>query len=377
MTLSRKALVSNARRLLTRANKSMFPVLKANAYGHGAVWAAQVLEQSFSEQQIPFFCVARQGEAEELIDAKVQRPILVLSHWNLAELELPPASVSLTVSSWEDMEQLRVADRNPGVRGLHFKINTGMNRLGFTGEDLRTSRWLSQVSELGQKGYQLEGLMSHLVSGELDPSLHSQCQLSEFEVLVEELSRQQLSFPWIHLENGGAASWPLVSVPWRINGFRPGLTLYGIDPRQTPDSLGLLPVLSVSGPLRQIQNCGPGATVGYGRHYVCDRKHHIGIVSLGYADGLDRRLSRKAGEPWAIGLVLRGVRVPFAGRISMDLCAVDLTEHPDRDQIRIGDPAFWISQNQDVSEIGQNLNRIPWEILCALGHRLRRIEVSE
>jgi alanine racemase len=253
-----------------------------------------------------------------------------------------------------------------------------MNRLGFGLEDTKDSHWIATLKALQAKGYRLGGVMSHLACGELEPEVFSQHQATCFQDIVSRLLSLGFQFQWVHFENGAASSWSqeIQKGPW--NAVRPGLALYGIDSRVGVHDLDWLePVLQVSGPLRQTIRVKPGESIGYGRAYMCSTEHVIGIVSLGYADGLDRMLSRFEGQEWAVGLTWKGCRVPFVGKISMDLCAVDLTKIPASQRPQPGQHLDWIGHHQSVSEIAKATGRIPWEILCSIDHRLKRVEVSQ
>ncbi len=371
-------------------DRALMPVIKANSYGHGAVPVARVLESAYGADVLPFFCVARWSEFEELRGARIKRPILVLSHVSAEDLERAAfvegsGQALLCVNSLEDVESLEALSPSArkSVMGLHLNLNTGMNRLGFRVQESPRSPELEQAIErLFAAGYRISGIMSHLARSEEEPPLFTQQQHALFLASVEALRAQwpQPVFPeWIHLSNSASLGRELVGT----NGCRPGIMLWGAYQdsahRRGAVALGLKPVLQVRAPLRQVTKVRPGEGVGYGHRYHASGEAWIGTICLGYADGVPRALSRKADAPWTTGFVLRGHRVPIAGTVSMDMTMVDLTAHPEREALAasLAQPghtewAYWIGEGQSAEEVADAANTISYEIFCGLARRLPR-----
>lgn len=364
------------------------PVLKADAYGHGALTIARVLEGATHERECPYFAVARVTEAAELRAGGIARALLVLSEFS-DSAQPWPSGVELVVSSAADVEFLKA--QRPRVAGVHFDVNTGMNRLGLHLETDLVARVASWACELAALGVPTRGLMTHLARAEDAPEILSRSQLDAFAKFVGALRaqwpREAGSFPaWIHGANSPGAAQGLGADASVFTAFRPGIHLWGCrDVPSTPARVELKPVARVHAPIRQFHLCAAGEGVGYGHRFVCARPSLLGTVALGYADGVDRRLSRRANEAWKLGFVVDGRRVPVAGTVSMDLTTVDLTDHPARagweQKVRRGETpevvAEWIAPEQTAEEIAETLGTISYEVLCRLARRLPRRLVGE
>lgn len=381
------ALKSNFRQLQELSgSRPMFPVIKANAYGHGLSLIAKFLEDEFDEKLLPYFCVARALEAENLRKAGIKRPLLVMSEYSSAEVsQLCSQNVEFVVSTFEDFERILSVESKSG--SIHLNINTGMNRLGFDFRRLEQNldRLCLKVMALAAKGWTLTGLMTHLARGEEDPTVFSYTQVERFQEAVARLKKEfkerGLAWPaWIHVSNSGALLRGVSKDPL-INASRPGLHLWGAhSDGKDREKFQLKPVLKCSASIRQIRQVPAGESVGYGQAFVCSKDRVLATVNMGYADGIPRILSRKENDSWKIGMVVGGVRVPFVGIISMDLSIIDLTSHP---WIALKGPeafeneqAFWICDEQNAEEIAEILGTIPYEVFCNLSARLRRKLVS-
>jgi alanine racemase len=371
-------------------NQALFPVIKANSYGHGAVPVARILEAAYGPVELPLFCVARWAEMEELRGAGITRGILVLSHVGAEEVERASVGsrtgeVHLCVNGMDDVERLLAlsARGRRSLAGLHLNLNTGMNRLGFRVQETpRSPELAAAVPRLLEAGFSIRGIMSHLARSEEEPPAYTQQQHALFLAAIEALRREWpgKAFPeWIHLSNSSSIGRALPGT----NACRPGILLWGAyqDPahRQQAAKLELRPVLEARAPLRQVIRVRAGEGVGYGHRFKAPRDSLIGTVCLGYADGLPRTLSRRADQDWKAGFVLRGQRVPLAGTVSMDMAMVDLTEHPEGPAIEaaLAKPghtewAWWIGQGQTAEDVAEAAGTISYEIFCRLALRLRR-----
>ena len=353
------------------------PVIKANAYGHGAVLIGKTLESLYSVHDLPFFCVARVSEARELRAAGVSRALLVLSYFCRDDLKNFPVDTELCLHCDEDVEllcSLSLSEKKK-ISGLHLNINTGMNRLGWGGDGV--IRQITQAkTKLHGAGFAISGLMSHFARSE---ELSHEASLEQEKKFLNYLSEFKKTwtgdFPkWIHIANSSAVLNGLgIGAPFNL--VRPGIHLWGVKHNSSQVlKVKLRPVLSLHAPLRQIFWVPKGVGVGYGHRFVCEKKTLIGTLCLGYADGISRRLSRKSSEAWKLGVVVEGERVPIAGTVSMDLIMVDLTEHS-RARSLVGKSevmAEWIGPTQGVESHADGLDTISYEVLCALSHRLHR-----
>lgn len=391
--LSQRALLDNFRALHALAQgAALAPVIKANAYGHGSGLVALALEAEFSEKDLPFFCVARVGEARELRKAGLRRPVLVLSHFNEEDFNHWPEETSVAVHDLADFHRLPKAAAQ-GLRSYHLNLNSGMNRLGLATENLDVE---ALVRAMQTVALPCEGISSHLARGEEDPQ---ECSAAQEEKFLRALASLEHKFQsgalarprYFHLANSpGLLTGVGLKAP--LNVVRPGLHLWGVPASRATQSLKsyastlkIAPVLSVRAPLRQVFTVKKGEGVGYGHRFVAPENALIGTICLGYADGIPRSLSRTAQEKWTVGFVVEGERVPIAGTVSMDLCMVDLSQHSRaaewRKKVSQGSEleleAYWIGEGQRVEEIARELKTIPYEIFCRLHYRLARKMVQK
>jgi alanine racemase len=335
----------------------LLPVVKAGAYGHGAVEVARTLWPLGPAG----FGVARVEEGAELrlagLDAAqvlVLSPVTAEEFDNLVRFELTPV-----LSSLADIDAMESFARAKGLRiAVHLKVDTGMHRLGVPSDDaseamrrLRGSRHLIWV-----------GLASHLADAEHRESLQNESQQRRFRDVVALLGSEERARIAIHFANSAAAQGLPAT---RHDIVRPGLALFGEAPPQ--GGLELEPVLALRARVLQVKEVGAGDQVGYGGRFVATRPTRVGIVGVGYADGYPWRA---AGV--AVALV-RGARVALLGAVSMDLLAVDLTATGGG----VGEEVTLIGRQGDevvrVSELATWAGTIPYEVLCHLRLRLPRI----
>lgn len=392
----------NIRQLIDNAKGcSIFPVLKANAYGHGLELIAKTFEKSFTDEQVPFFCLARLSEARALRKSGVRRSFLILNYFSredlLAGTEFPDHT-DLVINDLADLKFLcsMTAVESKKVAGIHLNFNTGMNRLGFSWDlsSSEFSRLFDHLKTLHERKIAVRGLMTHLARGEERSSHYSELQLERFSKIYQRLKTDwdesvHGKFPhWVHIENSGGLGRSVArKTPW-INGARPGLHLWGVEAQKDAfKHLKLMPVMTVRAPVRQLFWVEKGEPIGYGGTFVCQRKTLVATVSLGYADGVNRSFSSKSGVGSSaahdsVGFVVEGEVAKIVGRVSMDLTTIDLTDHPkvaqwqkmmnqsERPLIW----AYWISERQGVERIASALGTIPYEVLCSVAHRVARRE---
>ena len=382
--------------MLRRIHKgiALFPVLKANAYGHGADLIAKLIEARFTESAVPFFCVARVVEGRTLRKQGATRKLLVLSHFSAEDFEDSlggfPSETEVTVNDMADVKILASipASQRRGLTGVHLNLNTGMNRLGFRVSDPAkdAATLLEAARALHAVGITVTGLLSHLACGEESPEKFSNQQWESFETMHRALKNSWKSsehgpFPvWIHMSNSGGLAQNVGSS--LCNAARPGIHLWGIPVVGSAFAeTDLRPVMQVQAPVRQIFRVESGQGIGYGQRFGCERVTLVGTVGLGYADGVDRRLSRfSARSKGSPGFVIGGVVAPVLGTVSMDMTMVDLTDHPQAEKwmsaIERGERPFvwasWICAQQPVEQLAQALGTISYEVLCSVGHRMPR-----
>jgi alanine racemase len=334
-------------------------VVKAEAYGHGAASICQTL----AAQGISRFGVATIQEGVALREAGIQAPILVMGA--LLTNQLPDAiahrltPVVYDVAIAEALAEL--ARSRPEPYPVHIKVDTGMGRLGFSPEMV-----VPAMQAPCFKGpLRVEGLMTHLADADSPDAGYTGLQIERFRSVISRIEAAGLSVPLLHAANSAA----IVRHPSaHFNLVRPGLMLYGYSagPRETaPD---LKPALTLTTTVMQVRTLAPGESVGYNRAFIASRPMQVAVLPIGYADGYSRALSNRGR------VLIRGRRVPIAGRICMDMTMVDVTDRP---AVRAGDEAVLIgSQGDDrisAHDLAEWIGTIPYEVLCAIGPRVPRI----
>jgi alanine racemase len=356
------ALAVNLRVLRQRVGSaSILAVVKADAYGHGAVAVARSLER----QGADWLGVALVDEGAKLRRAGVGLPILVLGTIQTGEIdEVRVNGLTPAVSSLDQLRMWARAgiahDRDAPPQSIHLKVDTGMHRLGLPPAD-----WAAAAELLAATpSLRLDGLLSHLAEAEQleSPPSHAPLGQGDFTAVQERRFDQALSIfraPLQHLANSAAA---LHRPSTRHSLVRAGLALYGIDPARREREL--VGVMSVKARLVQVREIDAGERVGYGASWVAKRPSRIGVVPLGYADGYPWRLGNQA-RAW-----LDGVFVPLVGAVSMDMVTLDLTGTT----AEVGGIVTLMAGSADrgptAVELAQRAGTVPYEILCHFGLRL-------
>jgi alanine racemase len=328
-------------------------VIKANAYGHGLVPVAQHLDA------VDSLAVARLPEAQLLRESGIDKPIVLLAGVATDE-ELGLAFAQGFELVVHGIEQVEMLERGTGPGGtVWLKFDTGMSRLGFAPDAapdlLRRVEAAAAVRELR--------LMTHFASAdELDNPV-TESQLAAFAPVSRD-------FPGaVSIANSPASlGWPAIIDARARLGFggdfwiRPGISLFGVSPfaDRTGRDLGLKPVMQFEARLIAVKPLHAGARVGYQGAYISEQDTMLGIVAAGYGDGYTRHF--RCGTP----VVLNGRRVPLIGKVSMDMCAVDLG--PDASD-RVGDIATLWGDDLPVEEVAPWADAIPYELVCGVMNR--------
>lgn len=362
VTVDLTALVNNLSLIRERlANEcSVMAVVKANAYGHGAVEVSRALVQA----GVPRLAVASVHEGVALREAGITADILVLVDLFDTHLqELLTHRLTPVITEHRLLPSIaKAAQAGTQPFPIHIKVDTGMGRLGFSPSELAT---LFNALP-GWKSLRLEGFMTHLADSDGDDPSHTEHQLKTFRGLLEQVEQRGITVPFVHMANSAA----IIRYPQsHFSLVRPGIMLYGYH--TLPDTVAcpnLQPVLSLHTTIMQLRTIKPGETVSYNRTFVAKRPSTIAVLPVGYADGYSRRLSNK-------GFVLiGGRRAPIVGLICMDMTMVDVTDLP---PVRVGDPVALIGREDKdaiwADEIAGWTGTIPYEILCAIGPRIPRI----
>ncbi len=359
-------------------------VVKCNAYGHGVEECAPALQQAGAT----WFGVTSTDEGIVLRESGITARILVMCGlYSGEEEEALRNSLTPAVFRLEQAEALARAATRLGLLEpvpIHLKIDTGMARLGLPLAELKA--FAENVKKLPQ--IDLEGVFSHLASSEVLDDDDTSSQIQRYDEALRTLAECGLHPRLRHLANSGAVS--ARPNTWH-NFVRPGLALYGYEQPVYRDgfvvndapTLPLKPVLSWKTHILGLRNVPAGQALGYNGAYVTPAPARIAAVSVGYGDGLSRKVSIHAGDPVpsldddpAVGrgeVLIRGQRVPMVGRISMDLTLLDVTRVPG---VSIGDEAVLIgrSGNEHISawDLARSSDTVVYETLCNLSKRVPR-----
>jgi len=336
----------------------VMPVVKADAYGHGALPVARRLLAAGA----PLLAVAYVEEAIALREEGLSVPIVVLAAFGPGQARLLRKHDLTPVVSTPGTLEGVLAPSREGRRPLkvHLKIDTGMSRLGFDRDG-----FLAAAQRLADAdGVELEGVMTHLASADEDRDV-TQRQLDRFDDAVAELQKRGIRPRYVHACNSAGLS------QFRDTHtlVRPGLLLYGLRPRPLSPEVDVRPVMTVSADVALVKTIPQGTPVSYGARWVAPRPSRIGTVPIGYADGVPRTTGmREEGA-----LVVRGRRVPVRGTVCMDLVMVDLTDQP---EVAEGDEAILVGDDPDAWQVAEWAGTNAWEVVTRIGPRVPRIYVE-
>jgi len=365
-TIDRSALLANLAVARECApGRAVIAVVKANAYGHGAVDLARVLVDAGVEQ----LAVVTPDEASELREGGLRVPILVLggvpAEDPVAADRLADARATVVVHDAEGCERMAAAAARRGTSvALQIEVETGMRRMGVpVQEALALASQIQETEELT-----LSGVFTHYASADaLDPGSALE-QTRAFQEVLQQLRAHDIDPGQVHAANSAALLSPrLVDALPEARAVRPGLMLYGVSPcaAEARDHATLTPVMSLRAPVLRTHVLEAGEGVGYGATWRANSRTRVATLGLGYADGVPWS-SANLGEVW-----LAGALRPIRGRISMDSCAVEIGD----DEVAAGEEAVFFG-GQDgaprAEDVAARLGSIGYEVLVRVGARVRR-----
>ena len=352
------ALERNLRRVREAAgNAAVMLVVKADAYGHGAVPVSWHL----LSHGVSALGVGDSAEALALRAAGITAPILILGAIVPGEMEdVIRGGISVTVHSGQRVRALaRAAERMGAVVKVHLKVDTGMGRLGCApGRAASICREIERSPHLD-----LDGIATHLASPGPEGAKDTERQLARFRRVIDDLRREGIEPPWRHaLSSGGLLSLP----PGEFNLVRPGLAVYGLSPVAAGGNV-FEPALSWKTQIVFLRDHRKGARIGYGGTWRAPFACRIATLPLGYNDGYRFSFSNRAH------VLVRGARAPVVGRVSMDYVMVDVTHIPG---VRVDDEVTLVgrdgAERVGVEDLARWADTIPYEILCGIGRRVLR-----
>ena len=357
------AISSNFDAIREKAGVPVMAVIKADAYGHGAIQVGRLLQDKCA-----FFGVSSMLEAMELRRAGLSTPILILGHTPVSAY--PTAieqGIRPAIFHYEDALALSDAAQTLGkTAAFHFAVDTGMSRLGFQATE-ESADLCAEIAAL--PGLYAEGLFSHFATADCTDLSRSQAQAARFDAFDAMLKARGLQIPIRHLDNSAG----LMNFTSHYEMVRSGIVTYGMYPSDevSPDLLALKPALQWLSRVTHVKTLPAGREISYGGTYITSRDTRVATVPVGYADGYRRNLSGR------FYVLIHGKRAPILGRICMDQLMVDVTDIP---ETQVNDRVTLVGRDGEetitmeaISAVADSFN---YEFVCGISRRVPRIYVS-
>ena len=350
-------------RKAVKPGTGILAVVKADAYGHGALETARTLIDSGASG----LCLATIDEAVELRRHGIDVPMMTLGFTDPSRFEdAVKYDVEQSVYSYEIAKSLSDEAVKQGKPcRIHIKLDTGMGRIGFKSDGSETDEIVRSCTLPGIEPY---GVFSHFAVADTDDDEYTKMQFRLFTDQIEELKARGITFTKRHICNSaGILRFPGM----HLDMVRAGIILYGLMPPGCPKpvcDIDLKPVMNWYAKVIHIKTVPSGATISYGRHFKAGRPTEVTTVGIGYADGLSRRLSN------GFELIIGGKRCPIIGNIGMDMCMVDTTDLEERP--KVGDRVTVFGSSRPADELADALGTINYEITCDVGKRVRRLYIG-
>ncbi|RBP44787.1 alanine racemase [Garciella nitratireducens] len=345
-------------RKLVGKDKKIMGIVKADAYGHGAVEVAQVL----LKHGVEYLAVSILDEAIALRKGGIIAPILILGYTPVEQVkEIVKWGITQTIYNRDIIYALsKEAQKQKKRVKIHIKVDTGMGRIGFIGKE----EIVKAVKEFRQLPYiDIEGIFTHFSVADQKDKRYTFKQLKNFEKVIKALEKEDIYIPIKHTANSAAT----IDIDQsRFDMVRPGIILYGLYPSDEvrKERLNLKPAMSFKTRIAHIKKVPPNTSISYGRKFITSNESIIATLPVGYADGFSRMLSGKAK------VLIQGKKVPVVGAICMDQCMVDISNIPN---VEIGDEVIVFGKGLPVEEIAEKLGTINYEVICMLNKRVPRV----
>lgn len=361
--ISKTRLLHNLHQFKTKApNTNIAPVLKSNAYGHGLVEVARILQK---ESDIPFFIIDSYFEALVLRRANIHTPLLIIGYVQLDVIcNSRLSNIIYTVTS---IDLLRAITETKKPIKIHLKIDTGMHRQGILPEEVAEAVYILKQ----YKNIDLQGICTHLSDSDNTDSSYTKKQIAKWNTIVDKFTKVFPSLKYIHASATYGHSF---SKEIRATISRLGIGLYGLtETENSLSSLNLLPVMEMKTMITGIKKIPKGESVGYNNTYTAAKDMRIATIPVGYYEGVDRRLSNT-------GYILVGksrIACPIVGRVSMNITTIDVSAVSD---IHLEDEVIIISKNpKDLNSISSMVQQLPgvisYEMVVSIPNHLKRVVV--
>ena len=355
----------SAMKSLVDKDKKMLAVIKADAYGHGAVEVAEALDDLAD-----FYAVAFIDEALELRRAGIDKPILILGYTDPVDYELLlKYDVRPAMYETDDAQKLSDLAVSMGIKAkVHIKVDTGMGRIGFSCDDTGVEK-IAEISNM--PGIEIEGIFTHYAKADEIDKTAANGQLEKFRWINGQLVGLGIHIPVRHISNS-AGIMEMDNSDFDM--VRSGIVTYGLYPSEEVDKsiVELRPAMSLMSKVIFVKDVKAGTGIGYGWSYIADHDIRVATVSAGYADGYPRAQSNKGR------VIIHGEYAPIIGRVCMDQFMVDVS-HIDGVQVR--DDVILIGRDGDkevtVEEVAEPANSFNYELVCNISRRVPRTYIRD
>lgn len=351
-----------------RIGRKVICVLKADAYGHGAVECGLYLQKCGAYM----FAVAALTEAVAMRKSGITIPIMILGYTSPEYAEiLSDFDIEQAIVDEEHAIAMNkaAAKLNKKVK-VHIALDTGMSRIGIYAQKNHTAAADAAERIYRMSNLDVVGMFTHFAAAdEPEQTEYTMFQYRNFSIVYNRLIERGIRIKNCHVSNSAA----ILNSPIHFDSIRLGISLYGMYPDSKPVKNGpLKPVMSLKARVTQTRTLPQGATISYGRTFTTRRTTHTAVISAGYADGFSRRLSNKAT------VTINGKRYPQIGRICMDVCMADVTDGYDEPGgVRAGDEVTIIGDGgMSAEEAAQIVGTINYELTCLITNRVKRIYVN-
>ena len=343
-------------------NKEVIAVIKADAYGHGAIDVAPVLLENGADK----LAVAVITEALQLRNNNVKAPILILGYTPVTFIkDIVEKNIQQTVYSYEYAKELAdaAAEFNAKV-DIHIALDTGMGRVGF----LLNEESICDIEKINKlENINITGVFTHFSSADEEDKEYTRYQIEEFNRFTKELESRGVNLGCKHASNSAGI---LDLEEAHLDAVRPGIILYGYYPSNEviKEKIKIKPSLTLKSQIVHVKELPEGKYISYGRKFKTERKSIIATLPIGYADGYSRALYNKAK------VIVNGKLVPVVGKICMDQCMIDVT---DVGEVNVGDEVILLGEDNNIvfnaDTIAELLDTINYEVLCTIGRRVPRV----
>lgn len=355
----------SAMKSLVNENKKMLAVIKADAYGHGAVEVGRALDD-----MADYYAVAFLDEGIELRKAGIDKPILILGYTDPSDyMDLMRWDIRPAMYDVDEAQQLSDDAVSMGKRAkIHIKVDTGMGRIGFTCDDAGVNN-IEKIWKM--PGIEIEGIFTHYAKADEYDKTAANGQLEKFRWINDRLAGIGIHIPVRHISNS-AGIMEMDNSDFDM--VRSGIVTYGLYPSEEVDKgiADLRPAMSLTSKVIFVKDVKAGTGIGYGWSYIADHDIKVATVSAGYADGYPRAQSNKGR------VIIHGQYAPIIGRVCMDQFMVDVSHI---DGVKVRDDVILIGRDGDkeisVEEVAEPANSFNYELVCNIGRRVPRVYIRD